>query len=132
MIPNNNLNNIQVKELKQPSKTYKIDSVNGRITGIIDGLEAVKQSADTILSTERYVYPIYTWAHGVELDYLVGKDYELVSADLKRRMKEALLQDDRITEVTNFTFMTNEDGLYVKAEVISDYGNFDIERKVDV
>lgn len=132
MIPNNNLYNLQVDEVKQPSKTYRINAVTNSISGFVDGLEAVKQSVDLIMSTERYVHPVFSWVYGIELESLVGKDYSYVLAEIKRRIKEALVQDDRITDVANFKFTRKDDGLLVEADVVSDYGKFDIKTVVNV
>ncbi len=132
MIPSNTLYSLQVEEVKQPSMTYKINAETNSINGFIDGLEAVKQSASLIISTERYVHPVFSWAYGIELESLIGKDYSFVIAEIKRRLKEALVQDDRITDATNFKFTQQEDGLLVEIDVVSDYGKFDIKTVVNV
>ena len=55
-----------------------------------------------ILYTERYAYVIYSSQYGVELDRLIGKDYDFIVSDLERTITEALLADDRILSITDF------------------------------
>lgn len=86
----------------QPSRTYRL--TNGRLVGHTDGLEAVRQAAELILSTERFAHPLYSWNYGVELGALFGTAPPLLHVRLRDRIAEALLQDDRITGVTDFTF----------------------------
>jgi len=88
-----------VEERQQPSLTWKLDFENKRITQMIDGLEAVKQAAFVILETERFRYLIYSFNFGSELQGLIGKSPLLVRSEIQRLVREALLQDDRITDV---------------------------------
>ena len=75
-----------------------------RISGTVDGIDALRQTVYFILHAERYVYPIYSWDYGVELASLFGQPMSYVRAELPRRIKEALVMDDRIRDVTDFTF----------------------------
>ena len=77
------------------------------ISGTCDGLEALKQVIYKILNTERYKYPIYSWNYGVELSDLVGEPMSYVCAESERRITEALTQDDRIDDVSDFEFDTS-------------------------
>ena len=54
-----------------PSRTYRIH--DGRIEGTIDGLNAVRQSIELILITERFQWQIFSSDYGVELDELIGE-----------------------------------------------------------
>jgi hypothetical protein len=56
-----------------------------------------------ILYTERYAYVIYSSQYGVELDRLIGQEYDFIVSDLERTITEALLADDRILSITDFT-----------------------------
>lgn len=93
-----------IEIIKEPSKTYKMDFKIGRITEYIDELESIEQAIYKILSTERYEYEIYDWDYGIETSDLFGKPTPFVYSELKRRIKEALMQDDRIIDVDNFMF----------------------------
>lgn len=127
MIPHD----LDIIEERQPSLTYKIDFEKGRIMGMIDGLEAVKQAVFLILQTERYQYLIYSSDYGCELIRdLIGKEPLFVRSELKRRITEALLQDDRIEDVTNFDIEINGDSALVRFTVVSVFGEFKVEQEV--
>lgn len=87
----------------QPTYTYYLDTINNKIVRHTDKIEAMKQTILKILQTERYGYLIYNWNYGVELEGLIGKDPLFVLAEIERRVKEALTQDDRITSLSDFT-----------------------------
>lgn len=109
---------------QQTSRTYRIDWEKGRIAGFVDGLEAVKQAVYLILHTERYEHLIYSTNYGSELKGLIGKDPLFVQSEIKRRIREALMQDDRIEDVTNFDFQFNEDTVTVRFTVVTTFGSF--------
>ena len=54
-----------------------------RVTGKVDGIKALEQAIYKILNTERYEYPIYTFAYGVELKKLIGREQPYVRSELK-------------------------------------------------
>ena len=83
-----------------------------------------------ILHTERYRYLIYTPDYGSELEGLIGRDPLFVQSELKRRIREALMQDDRIEDVTNFSIQFDGDNALVRFTVISIFGNFETEQEV--
>lgn len=112
----------------QPSKTYKIQ--DNKIVGFCDGLEAIKQTIFNILSTERFDYLIYSWNYGVEFKNLIGKQREYIMSEVKRLIKEALIQDDRIEDVTDFEFETNKQNMNVKFKVITTDGILEIDKEV--
>lgn len=132
MIPSSNLYNLKIEEVAKPSLTYKLEGTGSRINGMTDGLDAIKQAVGLILSTERYVYPVYSWRYGIETDSLIGKPYEFVSAEIKGRIREALLQDDRIIGISGFEFTRQGDEIIVEFEVQSEYGNFDTKKVVNI
>ena len=132
MIPKSFISDIDLEEEIEPNKTYRIDFKDNSIEGFVDGKDAIKQAIYKILETERYTYPIYSWDYGIELSDLYGEDMRYVCAELEDRIKEALTQDDRIADVTDFKFDTNEKGIVkVKFTVESTEGNIDIESEVD-
>lgn len=88
--------------VESPSKTWRLDLDNNRITGYIDGLDAVVQSAFMALQTTRYQHLIFSWQYGSELATLVGKDSDYIFSEAKRMIVDALSTDTRITEVRDF------------------------------
>ena len=89
------------------TKTYKLST--DKIQGFTDDLGALEQAIYKVLSIEKYEHPIYSFNYGIELDSLIGKDPAYVKIELKRRIQECLLQDDRVTGVGNFQFTVTGD-----------------------
>lgn len=105
MIPaNNTLLTTNLKVVSHKSKTYRMELDSNRIRGYADGQESVKQAIYKILNTERYRYIIYSWNYGIELADLFGKPKDYVCSEVKRRIIEALMIDDRITLLDEFEF----------------------------
>jgi hypothetical protein len=131
VIPQSNIDvELSLDESIETSRTYKM--VGDRIQGYTDGLEALKQAIYKVLNTERYEYPIYSFNYGIELESLLGKDPIYVQIELKRRIRECLLQDDRITEVDNFMFEVNGDEIKCTFDVHSIFGNLMVSREVTI
>ena len=94
-----------------PSKTYKIDWDNNRILGFIDGKDAVAQSIELALTTERYVWDIYSWNYGSDIHTLIGQNDVYAMSEMKSMIKDALSPDGRVTDVSDFQFIKTKDGL---------------------
>jgi hypothetical protein len=131
MIPQNSIDvELSPEETIETSRTYKLFS--DKIQGYVDGLGALKQAIYKVLNTERYEYPIYSFNYGIELENLIGKDSVYVQIELKRRIRECLLRDDRITEVDNFKFEVNGDEIKCTFDVHSIFGNLTASREVNI
>lgn len=118
---------------EQPSLVWKLNGNNDQIRGTVDEIEAVRQAAFCILNTERYEYMIYSWDYGVELEDLFGEPLSYVLPELKRRIAEALTQDDRITGVRDFLFDTSKRGTVNAAFTIETiYGEIQAEKEVGI
>lgn len=123
---------------EQPSKTYRMrveleNGTAGRIVGHVDERGAVEQAVYKILNTERGENEIYNNQYGVELDDLMGMPMPYVIPEIDRRIKEALLMDDRIKSVGNFKFEIPEKGvLSVSFNVTSIYGQISINQLLEV
>lgn len=114
--------------------TYTEDELESkdRISGYVDGIDAVIQAIYLILSTERYKFIIYSWDYGVELVDLFGKPMPYVMAELPRRIKEALTQDNRIEDVVDFEFEVNKSKLHTTFTVVTNLGDISVEMEVAV
>jgi hypothetical protein len=121
---------LEISEDLETTKTYKISDVN--IQGFTDNLEALKQAIYKVLNTEKYEYPIYSFSYGIELESLIGKEPAYVRVELKGRIRECLLQDERITGVDNFSFTVTGDELLCTFDVTSIYGDLVITKEVNV
>ena len=114
-----------------PTKTYKLDPVNRRIVGSTDGVDAVMQFIRKVLSTDKYAFEIYDWYYGNELLKLVGQSYDYVITRIPNIIREALLVDDRINDVRDFTFdKRGLDVIYVSCIVDTVYGVLQYEQEV--
>lgn len=121
-----------VKEITEPSKTYQMLIKEERINGTIDGLNAIAQACYKILNTERYDYAIYSWDYGVELRSLFGKSIPYVFSELPRRIKEALMQDDRIINVDSFRLTHKKGDVLAEFTVHTTKGEFDMTKGVKI
>lgn len=119
-----------IEEVVEPSKNYRI--AENRIVGTVDGIDAVKQAVFLTLNIERYDYPIYSWDFGIELKDLIGQDIDYVMSEVKRRITEALLQDDRIEDVNDFEFEVDKSKVHVTFTVYVNYGSFEQEMEVEL
>lgn len=123
--------NITVED--SPTKTYKMKLFGDRINGSTDEQEAMKQAIYKILNTERYSYSIYSWNYGIELKDLFGKSKNFCKSEIKRRVKEALIQDDRILDVNAFSFEDRKRReLAVTFTVVTVYGDINITKEVKI
>lgn len=116
-----------------PSKTFQIDFQNKkRISGWIDGLEAVKQSIYMILNTERYGNLIHSWDYGVELQGLIGKPLSFCLPELPRRITEALMQDTRVKGVSDFKFDVQKSRVQTTFTVDTIFGALEMKKGVEI
>lgn len=117
---------------EQPSKTYKMDKEES-VRGFCDELEAVKQAVFRILSTERYQYVIYSWDYGIETIDLYGQPVTYVCPELERRITEALTQDERIEDVSDFEHDTSvKKVVHTTFTVHTIFGDFTAENEVSI
>nr|DAJ64957.1 MAG TPA: Protein of unknown function (DUF2634) [Caudoviricetes sp.] len=90
----------------------------------------MKQTIYCILNTERFEHLIYSWNYGIELKHLIGENTTFVIPELERVIQEALLQDDRISEVNNFEFNVEKNSIIIKFTVITTVGEIQAEKVV--
>lgn len=111
-------------ESAQPSLTYKLDLTTGRILGMIDGAEAVRQAILKILLTERYAYLIYDWYYGIGIEKYVGLGLAYLKADITEALREGLQYDNRILSVDSVTAERGEklDTVVISFTVTTIYG----------
>ncbi|MNP40228.1 hypothetical protein D3C76_1338530 [compost metagenome] len=119
-------------EEQQTSRTYGIDFAAGKATGAVDGLEAVRQAVYKILRTDRFAHLIYDANYGSEVSGLQGRSQGYIRSEIERRIREALLQDDRISEVTDMQITVTGDEALATFTVVSAYGDFKQEVTTNV
>lgn len=122
---------VEIAATPQPSRTYALNFDTGEVGGIVAGREAIRQFIRKSIMTARFRFPIYGSDHmyGCELDDLIGQDLqiELLNAEIPRVISEALLVDDRITDVYGFVISREGDGLYVSFSVDTTEGTLQEE-----
>lgn len=115
----------------EPTLTFKVE--NGRIRGKVDEQEAMIQAVDKILQTERLVFPIYSDQYGNDFNDLIGKDMGYAKVEVERMLKEALLADDRVTDVqVDEIEQISRDTLQVKGICITTFGDINIDSEVSL
>ena len=103
-----------------------------RVMGTADGIDAIAQACYKILNTERYRFVIYSWNYGVELQDLFGKPIPYVFSELPRRIREALLQDDRVEAVDGFELSHKGGDVLARFTVHTAYGDIELEKGVTI
>lgn len=96
--------------------------------GKLDGLEAMKQAIFLILQTERFQYAIYSWNYGIELNALLGQTMTpYLQAKVAKAIEDALMADDRVLSVEQFSFTKGKRSLLVKFTVTTTEGDVESE-----
>lgn len=124
--------NIAATATQMPNKSYRMKIADEKIVGNIDDLEAIAQACYKILNTERYQYVIYSWNYGIELRDLFGKPIPYVYSELPRRIREALLQDDRVQSVDDFDLSYSKGDVLARFTVTTNIGTIDMEKEVNI
>jgi len=126
------INSLNVVSMEMPSRSYYFDISEKRIRGMTDRQEAMKQAIYLIINTERYQYPIYSWAYGIELLNLIGQPIPYALSEIKRRITDALLHDDRILSLDSWGFEVKRRVVTVSFTAHTSYGVVEINREVPV
>ncbi|MFJ7916065.1 MULTISPECIES: DUF2634 domain-containing protein [unclassified Lysinibacillus] len=116
-----------VSEAQLTTRTYKLDFERGRCVGFIDRREAMEQAIRKVLQTKRFAHLIYSDVYGFQ--NMIGEDRLFVREELPRRIKEALLQDERITSIEKFKLDFEKDEAFVSLTAITIYGDADVLRE---
>lgn len=131
-VTNSDINLAAFHPLEMPSRSYHFDLDAHHIRGFTDQREVMKQAIYLIIYTERYQYPIYSWNYGAELGDLLGKPTSYVLPEIKRRVTEALLQDDRITGTDSWEFEVKRSVVTATFTVRTIWGDIDADVEVNV
>lgn len=101
-------------------KEYEYSFRDGKLTGkILGGKEALKMWIYKALMTMRYIYPIYSWDYGQDLDELIGQGYnhDLIESEVQRRVQDCLLINDKIRGCHSFEINFINDELQINFTV---------------
>ncbi len=131
LLPTNDqalIDDFDIKE--QTSNTYKLIYLKDRLKGFTDEIEALKQAIYFILNTERYDYLIYDWNYGFQIKDLIGQNPNDILQTIQARISDALIQDTRITEVSNFSFDVIKNKVKTTFTIKSIFG--DLQQEVNI
>ncbi len=126
------LNLIAFSFEEQPGFTHKLLVDRGRVGDMTDEKDALLQAIYLILSVERYAYPIYSRNYGVELGELIGQPKDYAMSEIKRRITEALEQDDRILGLSDWDFTPGPKWVRVAFTVNTIYGALEASKEVEI
>lgn len=107
---------------EQPSLTWIADPVTRRLRGRGDNYAAVRQAVEVIVSVERFRWQIYSPNFGIELDGLLGNDPGFVASELRRRLTDAFLPDNRILGISDFSYTFQDPVLTASVTVNTVFG----------
>ncbi len=115
-----------------PSLTWYINKDTNRIQGTVDNYDAVVQAVQVILNVERFRWQIYSPYSGMQWRGLIGEDPGYVAAELQRRIRDALMMDDRITGIKDFKYSIADDVLTASLTVTTVYGDVQTTTEVNI
>ena len=121
-----------VEFVQQPSQTWYINKETNRIQGEVTGIDAVSQAVDIILNVERFRWQIYKPYSGMQWDGLLGQDPGYVASELQRRITAALTMDDRIRDISDFSYTASGNVLSAHFTVNTVYGDTQTTVEVNV
>ncbi len=119
--------------VEKPSRTYRLDLEAGRIVGMVDGLEAVKQAIAKAILTPRFKCLIYDHQYGCEVEEaIIAKDAtrDYTKAAAEGFVVDALRPDSRVLSVENFNVEFNGDGARLTFRANTIFGVAEIEEVI--
>ena len=121
-----------VSFVSQPSRTWYINKETNRIQGECDGWQSVRQAVEGILNVERFRWQIYSPYSGMQWDGLIGQDPGYVASELQRRITDALLMDDRVRGISDFSYTVEGNTLRASLTVNTVYGDTQTSVEVNI
>ncbi len=107
----------------QPSLTWIADPVTNRLRGRGDNWEAVRQAVEVIVHVERFKWQIYTPNFGTDYDGLLGTDPGYAASELRRRLEDAFLPDNRILGIKDYAYTFRDVSLTVTFTALTVFGD---------
>lgn len=115
--------NVSMRYVDRPTNTFIIDWGTNQISGMDDGLAAMRQAVEIILANERFRWQIYSSNFGTELEDLIGEEYAYIVSEIPRRIRDAFSVDSRILSAENFSFSNGEgSALVCSFDVVTVFG----------
>ena len=107
----------------QPSLTWLADPVTNRLRGRGDNWEAVRQAVEVIVNVERFKWQIYTPNFGTDYGGLLGTDPGYAASELRRRLEDAFLPDNRILGIKDYAYTFRDVSLTVTFTALTVFGD---------
>ncbi len=107
----------------QPSLTWIADPVTNRLRGRGDNWEAVRQAVEVIVNVERFKWQIYTPNFGTDYGGLLGTDPGYAASELRRRLEDAFLPDNRILGIKDYAYTFRDVSLTVTFTALTVFGD---------
>ena len=112
-----------IEQSGQPTLTWYIDPQTQQVKGKCDGYTATAQTVEALLNIERFAWPIYPPEIGIETTGLIGQDPGYVASELQRRIEDAVLVDDRVTGIQDFSYTFSGGVMTATVTVNTVYGS---------
>ena len=107
----------------QPTLTWIADPVTRRVRGRGDGWEAIRQAVEIIVNVERFKWQIYTPNFGTDYGGLLGTDPGYAASELRRRLEDAFLPDNRILGIKDYAYTFRDVSLTVTFTALTVVGD---------
>ncbi len=117
---------------KKITKTYCLDFDSKTIIGHVDGRKAIEQAIRKILDTKRYAFEIYDWNYGSQISELIGTNMLTAQMLIEEYIEDALLTDDRIERIENFTIEKEMNKMSIKFDAVTNLGIISVETEADI
>lgn len=118
---------------EQPSYTFWVNPDTNICERMTDGIEAVKQTIEYTLGTERYQHLPFSSYYGLDLRNVVGQSSDYVISETLSRIQDAFLDDERIKSIelnADLPFTIVEDSVIINIDVTTVFGN--IQTSIEV
>lgn len=129
VLPPGLIQGVQV-ETEQPSLTYSYNPNTNRISGMVDGAEAVGQWIRHAITCERNKNVVYTSQFGSEIYKLIrARDItpQYMVSEIDRMVRDALSVDRRITGISKIDVLFGDDDqAYVEFTASTIFGDVHI------
>ena len=99
------------------------------VVDVVEGQDAIKIWVYKCLMTTRGKYMAYDFSFGNDIEYLLEQNIErdLLKAEARRLVVEALMSNEFINSVTNVEVSIIDRTLQVELTVNTDYGDIEIK-----
>lgn len=111
------------EEITRKKKAPKLDWLTNRCFSYVDDFQALQQRCEKRLQTSKGEFYAYPADYGIKIKDLINKPRGYVMSQLSERIKDALINDPEIKEVSNFTFEVIDKIIHVMFVVKTAYGD---------